>query len=687
MKKRRKQRNMKDNWPKFDDKATLVDKLVGISRYYGADPRFVLAGGGNTSAKTRGVLYVKASGRELATIDSDGFVAMDRAKLTALLAHGPGGSAAQRHRRFQAGAMAARLQPQKGLSPSIECLIHNFLPQRFVVHTHPTCANALSCARRGRAIVKQLFGDKAVWIPALESGPRLAKAVAEAVEKYREKTSGRSPDAVFLQNHGLLVCGDEPAEIGAKTDRIIARIHRRVGREDTAKAFGRIKRLGAEQAARLINVIAPALRGLLAEGENLKIVTFDDSPPAVSFACSARGPSITKLGPLTPDQIIHCGSQPLWFAPAGSKTDGQIVEDLRKAVAAHKAHWKDAPTVVLVPGVGMFCAGDDLARAENARTVNLNVIEVMAGAKRLGGINAMSDPHCRFIESCKAQAARKRVAGASGRAAGKVAVVTGAAQGFGLEIAQDLARQGACVALTDINEKGARQAAEAICDAHGPARAIGLAIDVTDGASVARAIHQVVRRYGGFDLFVSNAGVLKAGSVKTQPARDFAFVTDVNYKGYFICVQNAAPVMALQHAAKGDYRSDIIQINSKSGLAGSNRNAAYAGSKFGGIGLTQSFALELIEDGIKVNSVCPGNFFDGPLWSDPKTGLFVQYLRTRKVPGARTIADVRRAYEAKVPMGRGCTTADVMTAIYYIMEQKYETGQAVPVTGGQVMLR
>ena len=143
----------------------------------------------------------------------------------------------------------------------------------------------------------------------------------------------------------------------------------------------------------------------------------------------------------------------------------------------------------------------------------------------------------------------------------------------------------------------------------------------------------------------------------------------------------------LQHRANPAYWSDIIQINSKSGLVGSKKNFAYAGSKFGGIGLTQSFALELVEDGIKVNAVCPGNFLDGPLWSDPEKGLFVQYLRAGKVPGAKTIADVKRAYEAKVPMGRGCTTADVLKAILYLIEQQYETGQALPVTGGQEMLR
>jgi sorbitol-6-phosphate 2-dehydrogenase len=174
--------------------------------------------------------------------------------------------------------------------------------------------------------------------------------------------------------------------------------------------------------------------------------------------------------------------------------------------------------------------------------------------------------------------------------------------------------------------------------------------------------------------------------VKTLPEKDFDFVTTVNYKGYFLCVQKAAPILATQRLARKEYTSDIIQINSKSGLQGSNRNGAYAGSKFGGVGLTQSFALELVADGIKVNAICPGNFFDGPLWSDPRNGLFAQYLRSGKVPGARTIADVKRFYEAKVPMNRGCTTADVVKAIYYLIEQKYETGQALPVTGGQVML-
>jgi NAD(P)-dependent dehydrogenase (short-subunit alcohol dehydrogenase family) len=308
----------------------------------------------------------------------------------------------------------------------------------------------------------------------------------------------------------------------------------------------------------------------------------------------------------------------------------------------------------------------------------------------LGGVSYLTDRERRFIEDWEVESYRRSVSLTSavgGRLKNKVAIVTGAAQGFGLEISRGLACEGAYVALADVNEAGVTNAAAELSATHGAGSAAALAMNVTDRASIARALDQVIRRYGGFDIFISNAGVLRAESVKTQSESDFDFVTDVNYKGYFLCVQAAAPVLAAQHRALSAYWSDIIQINSKSGLVGSKKNFAYAGSKFGGIGLTQSFALELVEDGIKVNAVCPGNLLDGPLWSDPDKGLFVQYLRTGKVPGAKSIADVKRAYEAKVPMGRGCTTADVLKAILYLIEQHYETGQALPVTGGQEMLR
>lgn len=268
----------------------------------------------------------------------------------------------------------------------------------------------------------------------------------------------------------------------------------------------------------------------------------------------------------------------------------------------------------------------------------------------------------------------------------RVALVTGAAQGFGLGIAEGLATQGARVIVADLQVDAARHAATRINQREGMDVARAIAVDVTVETSVRDLIDQTVAHYGGLDLLVSNAGVLRAGGLDEMGREDFERVTAVNYTGFFLCAKYACQPMKAAAWANPRYSADVVQVNSKSGLQGSNRNFAYAGSKFGGIGLVQSFALELAPDRIKVNAVCPGNYLDGPLWSDPEQGLFVQYLRAGKVPGARTPSDIRAYYEGKVPLGRGCLPADVVKSILYLVEQEYETGQALPVTGGQVML-
>lgn len=269
----------------------------------------------------------------------------------------------------------------------------------------------------------------------------------------------------------------------------------------------------------------------------------------------------------------------------------------------------------------------------------------------------------------------------------KISLVTGGAQGFGEGMVKGLVAEGGFAYIADMNFAGAKALADALNEEYGKIVAKGLYVNVTDEDSVEAMMDEVAKTSGSIDLFVSNAGVLKAGSVKEMELKDFQFVTSVDYTGFFICTKFAARQMALQNlGSKNRYLTDIVAISSKSGLEGSNKNGAYAGAKFGTIGLAQSFALELVTDNIKVNSVCPGNFLDGPLWSDPDKGLFVQYLKAGKVLGAKTLEDVRRFYESKVPLDRGCRTEDVVRAICYIVEQKYETGQAVPVTGGQVML-
>jgi len=675
------------------EESLALEELVELSRGYGADRGLVLGGGGNTSVKFAGHLLVKGSGAALATVRPEDFVDLDRGLLQALLESELGGTRDQREAAFKEAVMAARLHPERNQRPSVESVLHQLMPGKFVVHLHSTLVNQFSCSRDGRSLVSRLDKD-IIWVDLVDPGFVLAKALQAGLAEFVRETGKSRPRAVIMQNHGVVVSGDTPEGVKADIDWLIEALEglkrqASEGAEVSAAVGGRAP-LPSGDARALINIIGPALRGLLGRaGEPLPIVTYDGSREVVEVLARADAREIVMGGPLTPDQIVYCRSFPLWFESDPGQAPALVEAQLAAAVAEHTEEHQVPPIVVLVPGLGLFAAGSSWADANTARLVYVDSLKVMAGALSFGGAHYLPQDFREFIEHWEVESYRRAVAhtaASAGRAAGKVALVTGAAQGFGLEIAQDLADQGAHVALTDVNVAGVEKAAHDVQDERGEGKAVAFAIDVTSAASVAEAVHQVVRTYGGLDLLVVNAGVLRAAGVGEQAERDFDLTTAVNYKGYFLCVQAAAPVLATQHRARPDYWSDVIQVNSKSGLQGSNKNFAYAGSKFGGIGLTQSFALELVEDGIKVNSVCPGNFFDGPLWSDPEMGLFVQYLRAGKVPGAKTVADIRRSYENKVPMGRGCTAADVMKAVYYLIDQVYETGQALPVTGGQVML-
>jgi rhamnose utilization protein RhaD (predicted bifunctional aldolase and dehydrogenase)/NAD(P)-dependent dehydrogenase (short-subunit alcohol dehydrogenase family) len=668
----------------------LLDELLEVARRFGRDPAFARGGGGNASAKADGVLYIKPSGIPLSSLTMDDLVPLEIEPLLALL-HDDGALGSD---PVMEVAALARMASAGGRRPSVELLFHAFLTERFVLHTHPVLINALVCARDGGALAERVFGDQVVWVPYTDPGLPLARAIVEARRTVAERTGRPAPAVTLMQNHGLIVAADSAAEIDALTSQLVSAVQAHLDR--TLGANGATGPTGDNPAALdparardLVDVIGPTLRGLLADGERLKVVTFEGDLWAASYAATPEGLDVIGRGPLTPDQIVYAGSWPLLLEVPGSLAADDLPALVKARLDEHRAARGKLPTVVVAPGLGLFAAGDTWAEADTARHIYLDALRVAEGAQRMGGVRALADAERQFIEVWEAEAYRRGIAAGSaaiGRFHGRVALVTGAAQGFGLAIAADLVAEGGHVVLADLNATLAEDNASRLETRFAPGRATALAMDVTDERSVSDGFHATVERYGGIDLLVSNAGVLRAGSVAAQPLAEFDLVTKVNYRGYFLAVRFATPILARQHDARPDYWGDIIEINSKSGLAGSSRNSAYAGSKFGGIGLTQSFALELVGKGIKVNAICPGNYLDGPLWSDPDNGLFVQYLREGKVPGATTIDDVRRSYEARVPMGRGCTPADVLEAIYYVVAQKYETGQALPVTGGQVML-
>jgi sorbitol-6-phosphate 2-dehydrogenase len=261
----------------------------------------------------------------------------------------------------------------------------------------------------------------------------------------------------------------------------------------------------------------------------------------------------------------------------------------------------------------------------------------------------------------------------SGVLAGRATLVTGGGQGLGSALALRLAREGARVVVADLNEETAVETAALLRRETGE-DADALRVDVTDEEQVRAAVDHVVARHGRLDQVVSNAGVLISGEIDQFPAEKWRLVTDVNLFGYFLVAKHAARVM------KPQLSGNIIQINSKSGKKGSYKNSAYAASKFGGIGLTQSLALELAEYNIRVNAVCPGNLLDSPLWVN---SLFKQYAKNQGI----TEEEVRQRYVNQVPLKRGCTYDDVANVVVFLASDaaSYMTGQAINVTGGQEM--
>jgi sorbitol-6-phosphate 2-dehydrogenase len=255
----------------------------------------------------------------------------------------------------------------------------------------------------------------------------------------------------------------------------------------------------------------------------------------------------------------------------------------------------------------------------------------------------------------------------------KTSLITGGAQGLGEALAERLAAEGAAVAVADLQGEAAVALAERLAAEYG-VPTVGLTMNVTDEASVAAGFDAAVEQFGRLDICVSNAGILKSGPITEFEVAVWRQVIEVNLVGYMITAKHAVRVML----PRG--QGSIIQINSKSGKKGSAKNSAYPASKFGGIGLTQSLALELAEQGIRVNAICPGNLLDSPLWVN---SLYAQYARRWGI----SEEEVRQKYIDQVPMKRGCTYEDVANVMVFLASDasSYMTGQAINVTGGQEM--
>ena len=624
--------------------AELLREVVALSHRFGADPEFSRGGGGNSSVKTDGVLFIKPSGVSLATLRADTLIALDIETLLAMLASGSGAEAAPGSEEVLRAAQAARLGPPDDRRPSVELLFHALLPERFVLHTHPTTVNALCCAHDGRRLAARFFGDRVLWVPYVDPGLPLALEIADRRRAAEARTGRPVPRVLLLQNHGLVVAADSAQEVSALSNWIVDTIGEQVRCRDQGVSTSRVEPLAPAEARATVDEMGPSLRGLLASGRRLRVVTFDDSPLAVELANSDVGRALVLGGPLTPDQIVYAGSWPLLVDPGRTADRRDVVRRLRGLVTEHVRNREGPPSIVVVPGLGLFAAADSYRLAETARQVMLDAMGIALGADRFGGIRALSSRQRRFIEEWEAEAYRRGVeagASASGRAHGLVVVVVGATRGFGPAIAADLVAEGAHVVLAGPDIEEAESDARGLTGRFGSGRAMALSLDDADERSIADGFHAVIRWFGGFDLLVWNAddsGKLRAAGQSVGGVEPAARVGDRRFE---LCLRHAAPVLALQQRARPGFRGGAIAVTTVREPS-ATRSALDADR-----GLSGDVR---------------------PAWS-PVDDLGVENVTTD---------EAERIWEARVLVDRGHDPREFLEAFYDLLARLIDAGRALP---------
>jgi rhamnose utilization protein RhaD (predicted bifunctional aldolase and dehydrogenase) len=383
-----------------------IQALVEISRYYGSNPDYVLAGGGNTSFKDDNTLYIKGSGTSLAEAAPESFVKMDRKALSRIWEKAYPASSAERESAVLADMMAARMSGEEQKRPSVETLLHDMLPFAFVVHLHPALVNGLTCSQRGEAAMQEIFGDDAIWIPSVNPGYILSQRVLDAMDAYRVKR-GKDAAVIFLQNHGVFVGADSIEEIRRIYDEIMAKIGAKTVKQpdfsreirDTAKAAdnspaGEMARTLAELAGTCLTSSGEA--AFLCNNEIAALVKDRASFAPVSSA-------------FTPDHIVYAGSHPLFTEASNAAGLALQVQSLREDWNAHTEKTGRKAKLVAVQGLGVFGVGTTEKAALLAVELFKDSVKIAVYAGSFDGPRFMSDDQIDFIDNWEVERFRSSV--------------------------------------------------------------------------------------------------------------------------------------------------------------------------------------------------------------------------------------------------------------------------------------
>jgi rhamnulose-1-phosphate aldolase/alcohol dehydrogenase len=683
-----------DRWD--DTTAQSLDDLESLayrSNLLGSDRAIANQGGGNTSAKTTAsdhlgrdvrILWVKGSGTDLATITPVGFAGL---RLDELL---PLGERTEMDDVTMVDyLLRCAVQPDQP-RPSIETLLHAFVPAEHVDHAHPDAIIALTSTPDSRALAKETFGAEAVWLDYQRPGFDMSRRIALLLEENPEAR------AVLLERHGLVTWGATSEESYHATLEFVSRAASAI--EDAAEGrFGlggwKVAELreGHEQSSLLASTL-PALRGALLVDAGGVILDIDRSPEAVAFASSVRAPEVSQVGAPCPDHLIHTKHKPLVVEFDRERDDAaDLRESFRSGVDAYSAWYRAyyernvddetrrfpidpaGPRVVLVPGVGIVTAGENAARARLARDLYHRAIAVQDACDALGGFLSLSEREAFAIEYWPLERYKLAQAPPRGELAGRVALITGGASGIGRAAARLLASRGGHVVVGDLNLAGAQEVADEVVETHGVRRAVAAEVDVTREDAVQDLADRAVLEYGGIDILVASAGLATSAPITETTLDDWERNYAVLARGYFLAAREAFRVMVEQ--ARG---GSIVFVASKNALVAGANAAAYSSAKAASLHLARCLAEEGGPHGIRVNTVNPDAVIqDSSIWSS-------DWKAERASTYGVATDDLQSFYRSRTKLGVDVYPEDVAEAIAFLAGPRStkSTGNVINVDGG-----
>ncbi len=678
---------MRSRWNDAEASALSdLDRLVYASRLVGAETSLVVWGGGNTSIKSaerdhRGraveVLRVKGSGSDLKSIQRKDFPGVRMDDILALLDRQDMGD------QEMVDYLARALQEPGGPRPSIETLLHGFLPAHAVVHTHADAIVSLTNNDRARETLQAVYGADVIALDYRRPGFRISKDVADAI------AARPGARALLLEKHGTITWGATVREAYEGTIELITRAEEAIAeRRRGRRLFGgpRVPVLEPARRRELALAVAPALRGRLGRARRI-VLTFDDGAAVAEFASSADAPSVSQVGPATPDHTIFTKRVPCFVPWAGgdaASLETAVAQALETFARDYTAYFEahrfegaallDAmPRVVLVPGLGMFTAGKDRRTAGIVSDIYHHTAEVIGQATLFGRYVSLSAKDAFDVEYWPLELYKLTLAPPEKELARRIALVTGGASGIGRAVARRLAAEGAHVVVGDLDEAGARATAEAIVAATGAGRALGLAMDVTREASVRAAFEACVLAYGGLDVLVSNAGVAHSAAVADMSLPDWERSFAVNSTGHFLVAREAMRVMIRQGLGGA-----LVFVATKNVFAPGKDFAAYSAAKAAEAQLAKVLALEGAPHGIRSNIVHPDAVFqDSRLWSE-------DVRRQRAAAQGIAVEQLEDFYRRRNLLGQRILPEDVAEAVLFLAGDRSAktTGCSITVDGG-----